>query len=126
LNYSRKASGEIHDPISFKPFSEHSYIVAVATTGNVFLGESVKGNKDLLEDKAFKKLVELHGHSLDADSRHREDLIVLQDPHGVSGIKAAAPVPDPKAVAETSKSAVPKRLAAKADQPCEFNPKGQH
>jgi peptidyl-prolyl cis-trans isomerase-like protein 2 len=55
LNYSRKPSGEIHDPISFKPFSEHSHIVAIATTGNVFLAESVRGGKDLLEEKKFKK-----------------------------------------------------------------------
>jgi peptidyl-prolyl cis-trans isomerase-like protein 2 len=57
LHYSRKASGEIHDPISFKPFSEHSHIVAIATTGNVFTAESIKGGKDLLEDVKFKKLV---------------------------------------------------------------------
>jgi hypothetical protein len=57
LHYSRKTSGEIHDPISFKPFSEHSHIVAIATTGNVFLAESIKGGKDLLEDAKFKKLV---------------------------------------------------------------------
>ena len=56
LKYSRKeATGEIHDPISFKPFSEHSHIVAIATTGNVFLAESVKGGKDLISDAPFKK-----------------------------------------------------------------------
>lgn len=56
LHYSRKeATGEIHDPISFKPFSEHSHIVAIATTGNVFLAESIKGGKDLIEDVSFKK-----------------------------------------------------------------------
>lgn len=56
LHYSRKeASGEIHDPISFKPFSEHSHVVAIATTGNVFLAESIKGGKDLVNDVPFKK-----------------------------------------------------------------------
>jgi hypothetical protein len=56
LHYSRKeASGEIHDPISFKPFSEHSHIVTVATTGNVYLAESVKGGRDLLADISIKK-----------------------------------------------------------------------
>ncbi|OJA16217.1 hypothetical protein AZE42_00102 [Rhizopogon vesiculosus] len=67
LHYSRKPSGEIHDPISFKPFSEHSHIVAIATTGNVFTAESIKGGKDLLEDVKFKK----------------EDIITLQNPHGL-------------------------------------------
>ncbi|EIW86827.1 peptidylprolyl isomerase-like protein 2 [Coniophora puteana RWD-64-598 SS2] len=67
LHYSRKTSGEIHDPISFKPFSEHSHIVAIATTGNVFLAESIKGGKDLLEDKQFAKA----------------DVITLQNPHGL-------------------------------------------
>jgi len=56
LKYARKeATGEIHDPISFKPFSEHSHIVAIATTGNVFLAESVKGGVDLVDDVPFKK-----------------------------------------------------------------------
>lgn len=55
LNYSRKATGEYHDPISFKPFNEHSHIVAIATTGNVYLAESIKGGKDLLDDVKFKK-----------------------------------------------------------------------
>jgi peptidyl-prolyl cis-trans isomerase-like protein 2 len=55
LHYSRKASGELHDPITFKPFSEHSHIVAIATTGNVFLADSVKGGKDLINDVSFKK-----------------------------------------------------------------------
>nr|VWO94322.1 Peptidyl-prolyl cis-trans isomerase 8 [Ganoderma boninense] len=54
LHYSRKPSGEIHDPISFKPFSEHSHIVAIATTGNVFLAESVKSGRDLVADVKFK------------------------------------------------------------------------
>lgn len=56
LHYSHKeASNEIHDPVSFKPFSEHSHIVAVATTGNVYLAESVRGNRDLLADISIKK-----------------------------------------------------------------------
>ncbi|KIY50580.1 cyclophilin-like protein [Fistulina hepatica ATCC 64428] len=68
LHYSRKeSSGEIYDPISFKPFSEHSHIVAIATTGNVFLAESIKGGKDLVNDIPFKK----------------QDVITLQNPHGL-------------------------------------------
>ncbi|KAI0931894.1 hypothetical protein AcW1_000828 [Taiwanofungus camphoratus] len=67
LHYSRKPSGEIHDPISFKPFSEHSHIVAIVTTGNVFLADSIKGGRDLVADVKFKK----------------EDVITLQNPHGL-------------------------------------------
>ncbi|KAH7912607.1 cyclophilin-like domain-containing protein [Hygrophoropsis aurantiaca] len=74
LNYSRKPSGEIHDPISFKPFSEHSHIVAIATTGNVFLAESIKGGQDLLADVKFKK----------------EDVITLQNPHGIPSLSASS------------------------------------
>ncbi|THV07668.1 cyclophilin-like protein [Dendrothele bispora CBS 962.96] len=68
LHYSRKeATGEIHDPISFKPFSEHSHIVAIATTGNVFLAESIKGGRDLVNDVPFTK----------------QDVVTLQNPHGL-------------------------------------------
>ncbi|KAK7694914.1 hypothetical protein QCA50_002102 [Cerrena zonata] len=75
LHYSRKSSGEIHDPISFKPFSEHSHIVAIASTGNVFLAESVKGGRDLVADVKFKK----------------EDVVTLQNPHGLPPASVSAP-----------------------------------
>ncbi|KAI0274740.1 cyclophilin-like protein [Gloeopeniophorella convolvens] len=74
LHYARKPSGEYHDPISFKPFNEHSHIVAVATTGNVFLADSVKGGVDLVNDVRFKK----------------EDVITLQNPHGLPSASVSA------------------------------------
>ena len=85
LNYSRKTSGEYHDPISFKPFNEHSHIVAIAITGNVYLAESVKGGKDLLDDVKFKKYAHKHvvHTSLTNGSHPREDVITLQNPHGM-------------------------------------------
>jgi peptidyl-prolyl cis-trans isomerase-like protein 2 len=97
LHYARKASGEYHDPISFKPFNEHSHIVAIATTGNVFLAESVKGGVDLLNDVRFKKYVpSLPVRSaVDFLAFLREDVITLQNPHGlppasVSTVKVSA------------------------------------
>ncbi|KAG9314270.1 cyclophilin-like domain-containing protein [Chiua virens] len=95
LNYSRKPSGEIHDPISFKPFSEHSHIVAIATTGNVFLTESIKGGKDLLEDTKFKS----------------DDVITLQNPHGLppeSPLSGAALVAMSAKKEDMAKAPVPK------------------
>ena len=49
----------MHDPVSFKPFSAHSHIVALATTGNVYLAESIKnmGGRDAIDDSPFKKSV---------------------------------------------------------------------
>ncbi|EKM61222.1 uncharacterized protein PHACADRAFT_247695 [Phanerochaete carnosa HHB-10118-sp] len=92
LHYSRKPSGEIHDPISFKPLSEHSHIVAIATTGNVFLAESIKGGRDLVADVKFKK----------------DDIITLQNPHGLPPMsvakaaeKSTAEPEKPKAVTKT-------------------------
>ncbi|KAJ7225631.1 cyclophilin-like domain-containing protein [Mycena pura] len=103
LHYSRKeASGEIHDPISFKPFSEHSHIVAIAVTGNVFLAESVKGGRDLVSEVSFKK----------------QDVITLQNPHGLPSVsnttaKPATALPlasKPKPAA--SAPAIPVKLKA--------------
>ncbi|KAF8973695.1 cyclophilin-like domain-containing protein [Flammula alnicola] len=92
LHYSRKeATGEIHDPISFKPFSEHSHVVAIATTGNVFLAESIKGGKDLVSDVPFKK----------------GDVITLQNPHGLP------PASMPNAVAISKSTKVDQASAAK-------------
>ncbi|EUC56374.1 peptidyl-prolyl cis-trans isomerase, cyclophilin-type protein [Rhizoctonia solani AG-3 Rhs1AP] len=84
-----------------KPFSEHSHIVAIATTGNVFLSDSVSkfaGGRDLVADVSFKK----------------EDIITLQDPHRITTLSIAAPVMAlNKSVEEASKA----KEAAKSDIP---------
>ncbi|KAF7306818.1 Cyclophilin-type peptidyl-prolyl cis-trans isomerase [Mycena indigotica] len=110
LHYSRKeASGELHDPISFKPFSQHSHIVAIKTTGNVFLAESIKGGRDLVADVPFKK----------------EDVVTLQNPHGLpsASLPSVAPIatsskPTPKP--QTVASAVP--VKAKIEDPWNVSP----
>ncbi|KAG8219719.1 hypothetical protein J3R82DRAFT_687 [Butyriboletus roseoflavus] len=110
LNYSRKPSGEIHDPISFKPFNEHSHIVAIATTGNVFLAESIRGGNDLLEDKTFKS----------------DDVITLQNPHGLpteSPLTGAAAVAMAAKNEEKAKISVPKAVSeAKKAVPWNISP----
>ncbi|KAH9486632.1 Peptidyl-prolyl cis-trans isomerase-like 2 [Psilocybe cubensis] len=108
LHYSRKeATGEIHDPISFKPFSEHSHIVAIATTGNVFLAESIKGGRDLVEDVPFKK----------------GDVITLQNPHGMPTASAPNVVVPEKVKKEQTPNSdpVPVVKALKAKEPVPWN-----
>ncbi|KAJ7125695.1 cyclophilin-like domain-containing protein [Mycena crocata] len=107
LHYSRKeASGELHDPISFKLFSQHSHIVAIASTGNVFLAESIKGGRDLVSDVAFKK----------------HDVITLQNPHGLppASIPNVAPAATPKSVAKPKPAPSVPNVAVKpkAAVPC--------
>ncbi|KAF7310815.1 Cyclophilin-type peptidyl-prolyl cis-trans isomerase [Mycena chlorophos] len=111
LHYARKEStGEIHDPISYKPFSQHSHIVAIRTTGNVFLAESIKGGRDLIAEVPFKK----------------EDVITLQNPHGLP----PASLPNATAAsASTSKAEVkPKPVPSavpvkpKAEDPWNVSP----
>ncbi|XP_072163471.1 RING-type E3 ubiquitin-protein ligase PPIL2-like [Diadema setosum] len=72
LNFHKNADGKYHCPVTFKVFNNHSHIVAVRTTGNVFCNEAIdqlnikaKNWKDLLTDEPFK----------------RSDLITLQDPN---------------------------------------------
>ncbi|KXS11901.1 cyclophilin-like protein, partial [Gonapodya prolifera JEL478] len=74
LNFYKNPSGEFHCPVTFKPFGEHTKIVAVRPTGNVYSWEAVeelniqpKNWKDLLSDDPFK----------------RTDLITIQDPHNI-------------------------------------------
>lgn len=49
----------MHDPVAFKPFSEHSHIVTLATTGNVYLYESLKnmGGQDAIDNSPYQKFV---------------------------------------------------------------------
>mmetsp|Transcript_19918 Transcript_19918/g.37057 ORF Transcript_19918/g.37057 Transcript_19918/m.37057 type:complete len:621 (-) Transcript_19918:81-1943(-) len=71
LNMAKNADGLWHCPVLFKVFTAHSHIVAIRTTGNVYLYEAVnelnlkiKSFKDLLTDEPFKK----------------SDIITLQNP----------------------------------------------
>ncbi|KAL5641827.1 hypothetical protein ACGC1H_002050 [Rhizoctonia solani] len=103
LHYAKNSSGSLIDPITMKPFSEHSHIVAIATTGNVFLSDSVSkfaGGRDLVADVSFKK----------------EDVITLQDPHRITTLSIAAPVLAlNKPVEEASKAKEEVAKSAKPD-----------
>lgn len=75
LNFHRNAEGEYHCPVLFKQLTKNSYIVAIATTGNVFSMEAVeqlniknKNWKDLLTDEPFE----------------RKDIITLQNPQDLT------------------------------------------
>ncbi|KAG8976973.1 Peptidyl-prolyl cis-trans isomerase cyp8, partial [Tulasnella sp. 427] len=90
LNYHRNSKNQLHDPVSFKTFSEHSHIVAIKTTGNVFLADSVgklAGGRDLVSDVPFT----------------RADIITLQNPHEAPA--PAPPVPRTTASAEQNPTA---------------------
>ncbi|KAN0064003.1 cyclophilin peptidyl-prolyl cis-trans isomerase Cyp8 [Thecaphora frezii] len=72
LNFAKNERGRYHDPVSYKEFGEHSHIVAVAPSGNVYSYDSLqqlnikaKFMRDLLTDEPFTK----------------KDIITLQDPH---------------------------------------------
>ena len=71
LRFVKNDDGEFVDPVTFKVFTDHSHIVALANTGNVFaydtvdrLNVKVKMWRDLVSDEPFG----------------RKDIITLQDP----------------------------------------------
>eukprot|EP00884_Botryococcus_braunii_P021935 jgi/Botrbrau1/8425/Bobra.0237s0045.1 len=76
LHWAKNSDGEYHCPILNKVFTEHTHIVAIKTTGNVYSWEAVeqlnikpKYWKDLLTDAPFT----------------RKDIIHIQDPLNLSG-----------------------------------------
>uniref|UniRef100_A0A0A9X987 Peptidyl-prolyl cis-trans isomerase-like 2 n=1 Tax=Lygus hesperus TaxID=30085 RepID=A0A0A9X987_LYGHE len=79
LNFSTSPDGKFECPVMRKAIGDHSHVVAIATTGNVFSYEAVerlnikpKLWKDLLNDEPFK----------------RTDIIVLQDPNNLKKFQA--------------------------------------
>ncbi|KAI9193420.1 cyclophilin-like domain-containing protein [Polychytrium aggregatum] len=75
LKFHKNAGDEYHCPVTFKVFNEHTHIVAIKPTGNVYAFEAVeklniktKHWVDLLEDVPFT----------------RKDIITIQDPHNLS------------------------------------------
>ncbi|CAG8557984.1 5749_t:CDS:10 [Ambispora gerdemannii] len=74
LNFFKNPNDEYHCPSTFKVFTDHTHIVAIKTTGNVFSWEAVerlnvkaKNWRDLLTDEPFT----------------RKDVITIQDPHNL-------------------------------------------
>ncbi|KAI3624016.1 cyp8 [Malassezia furfur] len=72
LHMARNERGQLYDPVSCKELTDHSHLVAVKPTGNVFLYDTVqqlnlkpKMLRDLVDDTPFTKA----------------DLLTLQDPH---------------------------------------------
>mmetsp|Transcript_38784 Transcript_38784/g.64491 ORF Transcript_38784/g.64491 Transcript_38784/m.64491 type:complete len:605 (-) Transcript_38784:107-1921(-) len=72
LSFHKNPQNEYHCPITFKVFSEHTRIVAIKTSGNVYAYEAIeelcmkpKHWKDLISDEPFT----------------RKDIIDIQDPH---------------------------------------------
>ncbi len=62
LNYAKNTDGQYICPVTGKPLTEHSRIVVIRTTGNVFSFDAVnqlclqpKNLKDLLDDTPFLK-----------------------------------------------------------------------
>lgn len=75
LNFIKNEEGEYHCPITFKPFTENSKIIAIKETGNVYsyeaydsLNKKVKNYKDLLNNEQFDP----------------KNVIILQDPNNIN------------------------------------------
>lgn len=76
LNFSKNADGIYHDPVTFKIFNEHTHLVAIRPSGNVYARETI----DRLNIKPG------HWHDLVTDEPFtRKDIITLQDPQNVEG-----------------------------------------
>ncbi|RIB09750.1 peptidyl-prolyl cis-trans isomerase-like 2 [Gigaspora rosea] len=74
LNFYKNANDEYHCPATLRVFNDHTHIVAIKTTGNVYAYEAierlnikVKNWTDLVSDEPFT----------------RKDIITIQDPHNL-------------------------------------------
>jgi peptidyl-prolyl cis-trans isomerase-like protein 2 len=72
LNFYKNKDGEFHCPITNQVFTEHSHIVTIKQTGNVY---AMKAIEELnVKTKNWKELIS-------GISFTRKDIISLQDPH---------------------------------------------
>eukprot|EP01017_Pseudomicrothorax_dubius_P006422 TRINITY_DN11825_c0_g1_i1.p1 TRINITY_DN11825_c0_g1~~TRINITY_DN11825_c0_g1_i1.p1 ORF type:complete len:571 (-),score=143.49 TRINITY_DN11825_c0_g1_i1:162-1874(-) len=71
LNFHKNAQGEYHDPISFKVFTDHTNIVAIRTSGNVYSAETI--------DSLNRKPHNLHD-LMTGEEFKLSDIITIQDP----------------------------------------------
>lgn len=75
LNFAKNEQDEFCDPVTMKVFNDHTHLVAIRHTGNVYAQETLerlnykaKHWKDLITDEAFT----------------RDDVITIQDPHNLA------------------------------------------
>jgi peptidyl-prolyl cis-trans isomerase-like protein 2 len=75
LKFHRNSHGKLYCPSTFKVFTDHTHIVAIRTTGNVYSAEAIQNFcvklnnwKDLLDETPFTK----------------SDIITIQDPNDMS------------------------------------------
>ncbi|KAJ2156743.1 cyclophilin peptidyl-prolyl cis-trans isomerase Cyp8 [Coemansia sp. RSA 552] len=98
LDYHKNAGGEYVDPVTFKPFSEFTKIVANQKSGKVYLSSTI--DEFNAKPKSWTDLVT-------GEPFTREDIIVLQDPEA----------PKKNSVAVKSKAVDVKDKASSAQQP---------
>ena len=71
VHFYRNAEGEIHCPVTYKPFTKYSKIAVIRTSGNVYLYDCIK---DLnIAQKNWNDLIS-------GEPFTRDDIIILQDP----------------------------------------------
>ena len=110
LNFKRGPNGEYLCPITAKVFNEHTHIVAIATTGNVYSYEAVselnlkaKNWHDLLdESQTFTRKDVIHiQNPKDLASREIERFHSTKEKHSVDGLQK--PGADIRVVSEDSR-----------------------
>ncbi|KAL2916270.1 cyclophilin peptidyl-prolyl cis-trans isomerase Cyp8 [Polyrhizophydium stewartii] len=75
LTFSQNVDGEFQCPVTFKVFNEHTHIVAIRTSGNVYAFEAV----DQLNIKP-KNWTDL----ITGEKFTRKDIVTIQDPHQIA------------------------------------------
>ncbi|KAG7532068.1 hypothetical protein FFLO_03876 [Filobasidium floriforme] len=102
LNFFKNAEGSYHDPITYKPLSQHTHIVFLKTTGNVYdmsslhmLAIKTKTFRDLIDESPFTK----------------SDVVTIQDPEnlGARDLSSYDYVKSDKRVEETDRASDPLR-----------------
>ena len=131
LHFHRNAEGQYACPVLFKPFTQHTHIVAIKTTGNVYCYDAVKQMnlktndlRDLLDQMPFTRADVLHIQ--DPTNSERRELehfnhvnagleVELKDSGGVRHNEATARIM--QQVAAASASATPSEAAIKVTLP---------
>ncbi|KAK9243488.1 cyclophilin-like domain-containing protein [Lipomyces tetrasporus] len=93
LNFQKDEEGHYVDPVTFKPLTTSTHIVAIKTSGNVFSWETV----DQLNIKAKNWQDIVTGEKFS-----RKEIITLQDPMRVTTDSAIAKSSEGRVTAETS------------------------
>ncbi|CAG8524599.1 1281_t:CDS:10 [Diversispora eburnea] len=119
LNFHKNSNDEYHCPATYRVFNDHTHIVAIKTTGNVYSYEAI--DRLNIKTKNWKDLLEDDPHNL--ESRNLTNFHYIKNDLKIDEDKSDKPLNDINIEATGSAALVLTKIASREDENKEITSK---